>query len=502
MNMSKANEFSWSIESLIDSVQGVLLGSAHGTLELSDVLFTSVSTDSRSLKAGALYIALVGEHFDGHDFIEAAVIQGAAAVLVSNVAKTHNVAVPAVWVDDTRLALGQFARWHRTQMPLKKCIAITGSNGKTTTKTWLQSIFSHVGATLATQGNLNNDYGVPRTLLDLRPEHEFAIIEMGANHPGEIAYLTQLALPDIALITNASAAHLEGFGSLQNIIETKGELFFGLNQRAQCAAGVAVVNTDSMGYADWLTLLKKQKIASICRFGSDPQAEVQVLRAIAHPAGVTVCLKFNRQDHAPSVELLLPVLGLHNAMNAAACVAVALSAGLSWNQIQPGLVAFTGVSGRLQKHHARLSNGLNVEIIDDSYNANPASVKAGIDTLVSQPGLGILCLGAMAELGEQSHAAHQEIARYAKQQGVVSLWVLGDAARDMPFVFGTNAQWFASHEAMLVALLDTLSAVNPLDSVTILVKGSRSAKMEKIVQGLNAQMVQNNTNSPNNTHLV
>jgi UDP-N-acetylmuramoyl-tripeptide--D-alanyl-D-alanine ligase len=497
VSMSQSNEFSWSLESLIDSVQGVLFGASQGSFEADNVVFESVSTDSRTLKAGALYIALVGEHFDGHDFIEAAVVQGAVAVLVSNVAKTHNAVVPTVLVEDTRVALGQFARWHRLQMPLKHCIAITGSNGKTTTKTWLQNIFSQVGHTLATEGNLNNDYGVPRTLLNLRPEHEFAIIEMGANHPGEIAYLTQLALPDIALLTNASAAHLEGFGSVQKVIETKGGIFLGLNQRskwlepslrANVTPGVAVINTDSMGYSDWKVLLKEQKVQTVCQFGYAEQADIQVLEAQSCAQGVQVSLRFNHQQHSPVITMLLPVLGVHNAMNAAACVAVALNAGLSWAQIQPGLVNFTGVAGRLQKQTLTWPNGVSLEIIDDSYNANPASVKAGIDTLVSQPGLVILCLGAMGELGEQAKAAHHDVAQYAKQKGVDYLFVLGDLARDMPMAFGKNGQWFAHHAEMLVALQNTLQALSPLDTVSLLVKGSRSAQMEKIVQGLLIQV--------------
>ncbi|WP_232023485.1 UDP-N-acetylmuramoyl-tripeptide--D-alanyl-D-alanine ligase [Thiomicrorhabdus aquaedulcis] len=509
----QSGEFSWLLSDLIESTQGVLMTGAGLDLGQDCPQFNSVSTDSRTLEPGALYIALVGEHFDGHDFIHSAVAQGAAAVLVSTWHANLHIGVPAVLVDDTRLALGQFARWHRLQMPLKKCIAITGSNGKTTTKTWLDTIFSQVGATLATEGNLNNDYGVPRTLLNLRPEHEFAIIEMGANHRGEIGYLTQLALPDIALITNASAAHLEGFGSVQNVIETKGQIFLGLNQRhaphhLQASLeskhpheeGVAVINTDSMGYAEWRNLLKTQHISQCYKFGTDEQADVQVLDSAVNASGITVTLQFNHLlstefTHAlpPNIQLDLPVLGAHNALNAAACVAVALSAGLTWAQIQPGLVSFTGVKGRLQKTRLTAIKHLDVDVIDDSYNANPASVKAGIDALVSLPGLAILCLGAMGELGEQVHAAHQDVSQYAKQQGVDYLFVLGAAAKEMPMAFGKQSQWFESHENMIAAVNTILkgvsassAAANDLRHVTILVKGSRLAKMEKIVQGLMA----------------
>ncbi|MEA1989796.1 MAG: UDP-N-acetylmuramoyl-tripeptide--D-alanyl-D-alanine ligase [Pseudomonadota bacterium] len=461
--------FSWTLEQLKESTNGDLIGPLS---EENSIRFTSISTDTRTLQPGALYIAIKGENFDGHAFIDKAIQQGAVAVLVSEDVDT---VVPGVEVEDTRIALGQFARWHRLQMPVKTLIAVTGSNGKTTTKTLLNNIFSLAGNTLATEGNLNNDLGVPRTLLNLRPEHEYAIIEMGANHLKEIGYLTDLALPDIAMINNASGAHLEGFGSLQGVIDTKGEIYQGLNQIAGRKDGVAIVNTDSPGYQDWLTRLDRLGVKQVISFGTHPEAKVRIsdFKTLeSESSGISFHLNLPNEKHQVS----MPVLGFHNAMNAGACVAVSQAAGLSWQQILPGLVSFTGVSGRLQK--TAINTGW---LIDDSYNANPESVKAGIDALVSLPGLAILCLGAMAEIGEGSAAAHQEIAKFAKDKGVKNLYVYGEEARCMLEAFGENSQFFATHEEMAKTVLQQLSeAEQNQQKMNVLVKGSRSARMELV----------------------
>jgi UDP-N-acetylmuramoyl-tripeptide--D-alanyl-D-alanine ligase len=460
-------EFYWTLDALLEATEGVLVGPAPET-----VCFTSISTDSRNLQAGALYIAIKGTHFNGHDFAAEAVRQGAVAVLAS---EPVTVAVPCVQVADTRLALGRFAHWHRRQIPLKKLIAVTGSNGKTTTKSLLLELFSAQGRTLATEGNLNNDFGVPRTLLCIRPWHEYAIIEMGANHRLEIEYLTGMTEPDIALLNNASGAHLEGFGSLQGVIEAKGEIFQGLNRLR--SGGVAVINTDSPGFDYWLQQLQRLGIEHVWSFGEAQQADVRLQKFIAHEQSIEFELRIPNQTQT----VTMPLLGKHNAMNAAACVAVALAAGLDWAHIAPILSGFSGVAGRLQTR--RLGHGW---LIDDSYNANPASVRAAIDTLCALNGPGVLCLGAMAELGEQTLEAHREIARYAKQKGLARLFVLGEACREMPAVFGSGGQWFASHEDMASAVceaLDTHSVEH------VLVKGSRSARMERLVALLVAEHV-------------
>ena len=458
--------FSWALMDLQQAVEGEFIGAMDHDQR---VCFTSVSTDSRTLKSGALYIAIKGDNFDGHEFIAEAIQQGAVAILVSEVVKSI---VPAILVDDTKLALGLFAKWHRQQMPVKKLIAVTGSNGKTTTKTLLLNVFQNVGNTLATEGNLNNDLGVPRTLLNLRPEHEFAIIEMGANHRKEIAYLTHLAEPDIALITNAAGAHLEGFGSLQGVVEGKGEIFQGLNQGGVKKGGIAVINVDSYGYLDWVQMIKVLGVTKVVRFGSTEKADIAISKLEASEQGI----QFKLTIYGVSYDVNMPVLGEHNAHNAAACVAIALSSGLSWGEILPGLTTFTGVSGRLQKQ--AITTGW---LIDDSYNANSESVKAGIDTLVSQSGLSIVCLGAMAELGSYSEDAHREIAAYAKQQGVDYLLVYGEATQEMPDVFGEQGHYFQSHDELTQCIATVLmSQQQGNKAVNVLVKGSRSAQMEKV----------------------
>lgn len=507
---AKGRCFRWRVTDLCQSVDGELIGAVDAQQR---VCFTSISTDTRTLKAGALYIAIKGENFDGHKFIKQAIQQGAVAVLLSEIEGADLLSVPGVLVDDTRIAFGLFAKWHRLQMPVKKLIGVTGSNGKTTTKTLLLEIFQQVGKTLATEGNLNNDFGLPITLLNLRPEHEFAIIEMGANHPKEIAYLTQLALPDIALINNASGAHLEGFGSLQGVIETKGEIFQGLNQRhnyldeslegvldqvldeptqdainQSTKQGVAVINCDSPGYADWQVMAANLGIKRVVSFGADPEsskhADVRVTHFKAIESGICFDLQISeRLDPAHKIIhkiVEMSVLGQHNALNAAACVAVALSAGLSWSQIQPGLVAFRGVPGRLQKQ--AITTGW---LIDDSYNANPASVKAGIDALTTLPGVAILCLGAMAELGDTALAAHQEIAHYAKQKGVDFLLSYGVATQQMPAEFGEQSRYFESHKKLTAALTKILQQqAQQNQTANVLVKGSRSAQMEQVTRAV------------------
>jgi UDP-N-acetylmuramoyl-tripeptide--D-alanyl-D-alanine ligase len=481
--------FSWTLADLCQSVDGELIGALDAEQQS---YFTSISTDSRTLKAGALYIAIKGDNFDGHKFIKQAIQQGAVAILLSEIEFVDDLLVPGVLVDDTRIAFGLFAKWHRLQMPVKKLIAVTGSNGKTTTKTLLLEIFQQVGKTLATEGNLNNDFGLPRTLLNLRPEHEFAIIEMGANHPQEIAYLTHLALPDIALINNASGAHLEGFGSLQGVIETKGEIFQGLNQRRDpfevTNQGVAVVNCDSPGYTDWLVICANLGVKKVVNFGADQESTHAVDVRISHfkvtESGICFDLHISEQlDPTHKVvqkTVEMPVLGQHNALNAAACVAVALSAGLGWSQIQPGLVSFSGVPGRLQKQAIKTG-----WLIDDSYNANPASVKAGIDALTSLPGQAILCLGAMAELGDTALAAHQEIALYAKQKGVDFLLTYGQATQQMASEFGEQASYFESHKRLTAALTKILlQQTQDNQLANVLVKGSRSAQMERVTHAV------------------
>lgn len=453
----------WTLKQLSDAVNGVVMGQ----ISHMDVGFESVVTDSRQPIPNACYVALKGQNFDGHDFIEGAIQQGAAVLLVS---KPELKAVPAVLVEDTRIALGQFAAWHRTQCPLKKLFAVTGSNGKTTVKTMLYSVLSHLGATLATEGNLNNDYGVPRTLLAIEPTHEYAVIEMGANHPGEIRYLTQMAQPDIALITQASEAHLEGFGSLQGVIDTKGEIFEGLRPD-----GTAVINLDSPGSTQWLAQ-NKAVGRNIVTFGRDEQADVRLISVAQTDSALDIQLQLPDEV---IVNFTLSVLGPHNGMNAAATIATAWAAGLKWAQILPGLVNFRAISGRLNTF--QIKQGV---LIDDTYNANPTSVKAGIDTLVAMSGEHLVCLGSMAELGSQSIAAHQSVLDYAVKSGVAHIFVMGKGYESCELT-DSRIQWFSTHQAMIVAAQAKLElAITLQNRLNVLVKGSRSAGMEAVSQPL------------------
>ena len=468
VNQAQA-EFSWTLRDLLTATKGDLIGPIAESN--ADIKFTSISTDSRTIQPGALYIAIKGERFDGHDYISQAIKQGAAAVLVSQV---NGCILPGVVVEDTRIALGHFACWHRQNMPVKKVVAVTGSNGKTTVKTMLNEIFSGVAPTLATQGNLNNDFGVPRTLLNIRPHHEYAIIEMGANHLKEIGYLTALALPDIAIVNNASSAHLEGFGSLQGIIDTKGEIYQGLNQLPNKDPGVAIINTDSAGFDDWVKSLDEWGVNQRLYFGTHEDADIKLCSVeSADEYGLDVVIQYQQELHC----IQLAVLGSHNAMNAAACTAIALAADLNWAQIKSGLQKFSGVAGRLQKK--KIKTGW---LLDDSYNANPESLKAGIDAVTSLEGTTILCIGAMAEVGETSEQAHQEIAEFAVQKGADYLFSFGEDAKNMPQFFGKNGQYFTSHKGMVNQVLALLKqAQDDNQTLNVLVKGSRSAAMEKVV---------------------
>lgn len=459
---------SWSLNEVVQAVNGVLIGDNLGE---ADVLLDSISTDTRTLEGGALYIALKGPQFDGHHFIDAAVREGAVALLVSEPVQS---AVPAILVDDTLVAFGQLGAWHRQAMPLKGVIGITGSNGKTTTKEMVAHLLQQSAPVLATLGNLNNEVGVPQTLLKLEEEHQYAVVEMGANHLNEIGYLTQLVKPDIAVITLAASAHLEGFGSLEGVIKAKGQILDGVH-----SGGTAVLNMDSPGFESWQQRAQKLEL-NVIGFGSHPEAQVRLIKPKQTATGIqfSVAVHYQQTHFVEAVEM--PVLGVHNAMNAAAAIAVCFALGQTWSQIQPGLVSFNGVSGRGQTHS--LPHGL---LIDDSYNANPASMRAAIQMLVQCPGKGLVCLGAMAELGDQSANHHLELADFIKAFGVQTLFLTGEATRPMVEQFGEGAHWFESTDAMAEAAWQ-LILENSVQN--ILIKGSRSAKMERVGQAILAQL--------------
>lgn len=435
-----------------------------GRLEGADVALSGVSTDTRTVGAGQLFVALRGERFDAHDFLDQAVAAGAAAVLVAD-HKAVPAGVPAVVVADTRLALGRLAAAWRARFTLP-VVAVTGSNGKTTTKEMIAAILkARFGdVVLATRGNLNNDIGLPLTLLGLDAGHRAAVIEMGMNHPGEIAYLAPLGAPTVALVTNAQRAHLEGMGDLDEVAREKGAIFSGLP-----ADGTAVINADD-GYANFWHILAGER--PVLYFAIDHPADV---RGIVRQHGLDIAIHLATPQGEAEVELQVP--GRHNARNAVAAAAACLAAGLPLAAVVAGLAAFAGVKGRLQRRAGR--NG--AVVLDDTYNANPDSVRAGIDVLASTIGRKILVLGDMGEIGEASAQYHDEVGGYAKSQGIDRLLTLGDIAPIAARNFGEGGLACRSPEELLAALSPELSP-----AATVLVKGSRFMKMERIADAIAA----------------
>jgi len=438
----------------------------------ADVRFDSVGIDSRKIQAGQLFVAIQGEHFDGHQFVHDSLQQGAVAALVSKPVAD----VPALLVQDTRLALGQMASYWMQQFQLP-VVALTGSNGKTTVKEMLASILvAHTGNAdwvLATQGNLNNDIGMPLSALRLRQQHRYAVLEMGMNHPGEIHYMSMLARPDVALVNNVGAAHIGLLGSLQAIANAKGEIFDGLK-----AQGIAVINADDAFAAQWLKQTQHQQ---------------QLTFALHAKADITADFELQAnasqiQLHTPqgSVALRLSLAGVHNVANALAASALALALQIPLSAIAQGLQAYQGMAGRL-----RYVTGLRgSNLIDDTYNANPTSMRAAIDVLAQQPGRRLMVMGDMAELGDMANAMHQEIGAYAKQRGVALLFTLGDLSQHASHAFGTGAKHFQHLPDLLAELQGLLQAGD-----SILIKGSRSAKMERVTQALQQVDQQEGTDS-------
>jgi len=427
------------------------------TLRGDDVEVASVSTDTRSLPAGCLFVALKGARFDGHSFAAQALEAGAAAVMVEAGASLD--VSPALVVEDSRLALGRLAAWHRARMPAKLA-AITGSNGKTTVKEMLAAILAEeVGAetVLSTLGNLNNDIGMPLTLLRLTPAHRYAVIEMGMNHPGEIGYLTRLACPDVALVNNALRAHLEGLGSVEAVARAKGEIYAGLK-----AGGTAIVNADDAHAGLWRGLAGDHPVLS---FGFAESADVRIV-----PASGEDCVLATPRG---TVETRLRVPGLHNRRNAAAAAAAALALGASTTAVAKGLAAYAGTKGRLQVHPCILGAAL----IDDTYNANPDSVLAAIQVLAARPGTRILVLGDMGELGPGAAELHREVGTQAKAAGIDRLLCLGEMSAHAVQGFGPGGMHFERIEELLA---EVEQALGP--ETTLLVKGSRFMKMERVVQ--------------------
>jgi len=442
-----------------------------GTAMHGNPRIEGVSTDSRTIASGELFVALKGENFDGHAFVGAAAARGAAAAMVErDWAEGREGGLPLLAVDDTRLALGALgAAWRaRFDLPL---VGVTGSNGKTTVKEMTASILRAQArldgldpdlAVLATQGNLNNDIGLPQMLLRLHASHRAAVIEMGMNHPGEIAYLTRLAQPTVALVNNAQRAHLAGLGGVAEVARAKGEIFEGLRE-----GGTAVINADDPFAGLWHEMNAGRRTLS---FGFAPGADV---RGRAEPGALGSALSIASPQGA--IEVALHVPGLHNARNALAAAAAALAAGATLAAVSAGLTSFGGVKGRLQVRPA----AAGAVLIDDTYNANPDSVRAAIDVLAATPGRKILVLGDMGEIGGQAGQFHDEVGGYAKSQGVDQLLALGEHCELAARNFGEGGRHFGGVDALLAALRPELG-----DDTVVLVKGSRFMRMERVADAI------------------
>jgi UDP-N-acetylmuramoyl-tripeptide--D-alanyl-D-alanine ligase len=446
------------MQSLAEVTGGVL----HGP----NAVFGTVTTDSRALEPGSLYVALRGERFDGHQFVPEVHAKGAAGVLV---ARAASIELPQVVVPDVLAGLTAFAAAWRSGFS-GKVVGITGSNGKTTVKEMTGAILARAGSCLVTRGNLNNHIGVPVTLCRLEASHRYAVIEMGANHLGEIAHLASVAKPDVGLVTNAGPAHLEGFGGIDGVARGKGEMFAGLGGHQ-----TAVINADDRFATYWHGVARAA--GRVLTFGIRERADFTAASIRARSAEAGPALEFDLVCPLGRRHVTLALAGEHNVMNALAAATAAHAAGASLDAIAEGLTGMRAVAGRLE--FKALADG--GRLIDDSYNANPASVRAGLRALAALPGEHWLVLGEMRELGEDSARLHADIGEFARECGVRRLYAVGDEARHAVESFGAGATWFAVVEDLIESLRGEVRS-----GVTVLVKGSRSNRLERVAISLGA----------------
>lgn len=434
------------------------------TLLGPDADFSGVSTDTRSLKTGELFVALHGPRYDGHDYLDEAARRGAAAALVERPAEAS---LPRLRVADTLGALGAMARAWRNRFELP-VLAVTGSYGKTTVKEMVAAIAASRGEVLATLGNLNNEIGLPLTLFRLDRQHRTAVLELGANHAGEIARLTAIGRPSVGIVTAAGPVHLEGFGSLEGVALAKGELFAGLPED-----GVAILNCDDPCAPLWRKLAGARRSVG---FGLSAGAEFRAegIAQSLDPGGPL--LEFRLLMPAGTAEVRLALAGRHNVLNALAAAAATWAAGFSLEEIVAGLAHVKGSKGRMSLQKSRLG----ALIIDDSYNANPAALQAALDYATALPGVTWLALGDMLELGSESAELHAAAGRYAREHGVERLYACGPEAAAAAEAFG-EGRHYSDTGALAEALAGELHA-----GVNLLVKGSRSMHMEKVVAQLAA----------------
>ena len=432
-----------------------------GELRGSDVRFSDVCTDSRALKSGDLFVALRGEQYDGHDFVAKAAAAGAVAALIDR-AYVRSAPLPVAAVEDTTVALGALAAHWRRQFQIS-LVAVAGSNGKTTVKEMIAACLrAHYGdeAVLATRGNLNNHIGLPLTLLTLRAAHRVGVVEVGMNHPGETAELAQIAGPTIAVINNAQREHQEFMRSVTDVADEHASLI-----KALPADGIAVINADDVHAAVWRAAAGHREVRD---FGFDQKAAVS---ATCELQAASALLAVRTPEAVATLNL--PVAGEHNARNALAAIAAATAAGATLESCVRALSGFAAVKGRLQIKRSRQG----ALLIDDTYNANPDSVRAAIDVLARTPGRKLLVLGDMGEVGDQGRDFHTEIGIYAHERGIDALYGLGELAAYAVRAFGEGARHYAAIETLLV---DVGAALGP--QATVLVKGSRFMQMERVVR--------------------
>ena len=448
----------------LDSLAAVALA-VDGRLVGVDADFSAVSTDTRTLQAGELLFALKGDRFDASDFVAQAAEQGAVGAVVE-----HHVAadIAQVEVADTRLALGDYAKAWRRRYNIP-AVGVTGSNGKTTVKEMVAAIMrASTGsddAVLATKGNLNNDIGLPLTVLQLRERHEIAVFEMGASAAGEIKYLASVAAPQVGIVTNAAAAHLEGFGSLAGVANAKGELFSALPEH-----GIAVLNHDDAFYDCW-----RERCGHVAQlsFGQSSAADFFATKIEEDPDAPE--LRFELHSPLGDVPLSLPMAGRHNVLNALAAAAASVSLGADLDAVAQGLRSMANVGGRLRL----VAGAKGVRVFDDTYNANPDSVNAAIEFIAAQTGTRWLVLGDMGELGPDAPGLHSMVGEQVARANIDGLWCVGELSRSTAIAFGDSAHWYADVAALIEALSDAM-----VPNVTVLVKGSRFMELERVVLAL------------------
>jgi UDP-N-acetylmuramoyl-tripeptide--D-alanyl-D-alanine ligase len=425
--------------------------------------WTGVNNDTRTLGPGQIYIALRGARFDGNEFLPAAAAAGAVAAVVDRPVKSPP--LPVIEVDDGQAALTRAAKGWRAQFHAP-VVGVAGSNGKTTVKEMTAAILARHGECLATRGNLNNHIGVPLTLLRLTGTEQSAVVEIGANHPGEVAALVDVARPTVGLITNAGAEHLEGFGDLDGVARAEGEMVAGLAPSA-----VAVINADDPYAGMWRGMTP----ATVRTFGLDNPADFRAVQVTETLGDAGFRTSFTLQSPGGECAVTLNVGGRHNVRNALCAAAAATAAGATLGHVAAGLAAMQPVGGRLRPTRTRQG----ARLLDDSYNANPSSMQAGIDVLVGLPGQAWFVMGDMGELGELARSSHVDIGRYAREHGVQRLFATGPMSTLAVEAFGTGASWFPDTESLARAVEAELTP-----RVTLLVKGSRSNRLERVVAHL------------------